>query len=82
MAKAKKKTTRAKKARRVATKARRPKRSAGRTAAAGAATRRVAELEAENRRLRDEIEQLRAQVAGGIGADASTAGERPPALEL
>ena len=58
------------------------KRTAGRKrtrAAAPAASRRVIELEAENRRLREEIAALRAEREQGGEASAS---DGPPTLEL
>ena len=63
MAKAKKGKTKAKPARRAA--AQKPKKAARSTggAVAAAAQKRVAALEAENRRLRDELAALRAQGA-------------------
>jgi len=87
MAKARK--TKGRKAKRAATrkgsaKAGRKKtaRSARSTAGAGA-SKRLVELQAENRRLRDEITSLRSELASRTGqADDGGLGERPPSLGL
>jgi hypothetical protein len=86
MAKTKKKTTtrKAKSARggrkgsakRRQAKTRRP----ARAAASGAASRRVAELEAENRRLREEIAELRSRISSG--GDMTAAEDTSPGLGL
>jgi len=80
MAKAKKPSRKTKPARGRKTAARKPAkkkaaRSAGRSAAPSAASKRVAELESENRRLRDEVASLRAQL--GDRPAAETPPEEP-----
>jgi hypothetical protein len=55
----------------------------GRSAGASAAGKKVAELQAENRRLREENVSLRSQLDGRTGQpDESGLGERPPSLGL
>jgi hypothetical protein len=56
------------------------RKAAPRPAAGAAARKRIGELEAENRRLRDEIERLRAERIAP--APREEAGEGPPALEF
>jgi hypothetical protein len=84
MAKAKKKTGKGRAAKRPAARksrktaaAKRPARSAG----AGASAKRIAQLEAENRQLRDELAALRAEqaAAGEPGAEGE---DRPPAADF
>ena len=85
MAKTRKKTTtrKAKSARgRKGSAKRRPAktRRPARAAASGAASRRVAELEAENRRLREEIAELRSRISSG--GDMTPAEDTSPGLGL
>jgi hypothetical protein len=54
----------------------------GRSAAAAGAGKRLAELQAENRRLRDEITSLRGELANRTGQGDEGLGERPPSLGL
>ena len=80
MAKAKKKTGKARAAKRT------PARKSRKTAAAkrpgrsaGASSKRVAQLEAENRQLRDELAALRAEREQAGGGEPAPGGEdRPP----
>jgi hypothetical protein len=83
MAKAKKKAGKARAAKR------KPARKSRKTAAkrparsAGASAKRVAQLEAENRQLRDELAALRAEREQAPAGEPESEGEdRPPAVDF
>jgi hypothetical protein len=82
MAKAKKKTGKGRAAKRPAARKSRKTAAAKRPArSAGASAKRIAQLEAENRQLRDELAALRAEqaAAGEPGAEGE---DRPPAADF
>jgi hypothetical protein len=84
MAKAKKKTGKGRAAKRPAARKSRKTAAAKRPArSAGASAKRIAQLEAENRQLRDELAALRAEREQAPAGEPGAEGEdRPPAADF
>jgi hypothetical protein len=80
----KKKAGKARAAKRTPARKSRKKAAAKRPArSAGTSPKRIAELEAENRRLRDELAALRAERESAPAAEPAPEGEdRPPAVDF